>query len=88
MLPPPSPSWTCLALSDALLPPSPQVDVSRPGLDLLGRDVLLLGRLLATLAAFSEHAAGSAAATPLACATLELLRSPQVGDSSLIVWRC
>ncbi len=45
---------------------------------MLGRDTLLLGRVLATLATFSEHASGTAAATPLASATLELVRSDQV----------
>ena len=48
------------------------------GVDLLGRDHVVLGRLLAVLGGFAEAAAGSTAAPPLANATLELLRSPQV----------
>ncbi len=58
------------------------MDASCPGLDLLGRDTLLLGRLLATLAAFSEHASGTAVALPLANATLELLSSCQVHSNA------
>lgn len=49
------------------------------GVDLLGRDHALLGRVLAALAGFAEAAAGSTAVTPLAGATLELIRAPQVG---------
>ncbi|GLC37986.1 hypothetical protein PLESTB_000449000 [Pleodorina starrii] len=55
-----------------------EVDRVKHGVDLLGRDHMLLGRLLATLATFAEAAAGSGAMTPLANATLELIRSPQV----------
>ncbi|KAG2494834.1 hypothetical protein HYH03_007074 [Edaphochlamys debaryana] len=55
-----------------------EVDVVKHGVDLLGRDAPLLGRLLGTLAAFAEAAAGSGALPPLAGATLELLRAEQV----------
>ncbi|GIL86739.1 hypothetical protein Vretifemale_14985 [Volvox reticuliferus] len=51
-----------------------EVDRVKHGVDLLGRDHQLLGRLLTTLAAFAEAAAGSAALPPLASATLELIR--------------
>eukprot|EP00955_Chlamydomonas_euryale_P042832 352427-Chlamydomonas_euryale.AAC.5 len=41
------------------------------------KEPLLLGRVLATLGSFSEHAAGSPQAAQLAGATMELLRSYQ-----------
>ena len=69
---------TFKCISTLTAPSWVEVDAAHPGLDLLGRDTTLLGKLLATLAAFSEYASGSLASTPLACATLELLRSPQV----------
>jgi len=50
----------------------------RHGVDLFGRDALLLGRVLATLGTFAECAAGSAAALPLVAAVLELLMAPRV----------
>ncbi|GAX82969.1 hypothetical protein CEUSTIGMA_g10396.t1 [Chlamydomonas eustigma] len=55
-----------------------QVDSSRPGMDLLHRDALLLGRLLATLASFSEFVANAPVALGLASACMELLKSPDV----------
>ncbi|KAG2442491.1 hypothetical protein HXX76_002577 [Chlamydomonas incerta] len=57
-----------------------EVDRVKHGVDLLGRDHMVLGRLLAVLGGFAEAAAGSPAAPPLANATLELLRSPQVHE--------
>lgn len=51
----------------------------RHGVDPMGRDALLLGRAVSTLAGFSEYCAGTSAAVPLASAVLDLLRSPQVG---------
>ncbi len=59
-----------------------QVDVAKHGVDLFGRDCLVLGRLLATLAGFAECASGTPASVPLASATMELLRAPQVRSSS------
>ncbi|GLI69267.1 hypothetical protein VaNZ11_013803, partial [Volvox africanus] len=55
-----------------------EVDRVKHGVDLLGRDHQLLGRLLTTLANFAEAAGGSTALPPLASATLELIRAPQV----------
>ncbi|EFJ42875.1 hypothetical protein VOLCADRAFT_97060 [Volvox carteri f. nagariensis] len=55
-----------------------EVDKVKHGVDLLGRDHQLLGRVLTTLATFAEAAAGSTAMTSLARATLELIRAPQV----------
>jgi len=48
------------------------------GVDLFGRDALLLGRLLATLGAFAECAAPAPAAAGVAAAVLELLAAPGV----------
>ncbi len=53
------------------------ITVRRHGVDLLGRDSLVLGRMLATLGSFSQAAAASPAAPALAAATLELLKAPQ-----------
>jgi len=48
------------------------------GVDLFGRDALLLGRLLATLGAFAEAAAPAPAGAGVAAAVLELLAAPGV----------
>ncbi len=56
-------------------------DERRQGVDLFGRDAFLLGRLLATLAAFLEEAGGSAEAGALGAAVLELVRGAGVHDS-------
>jgi hypothetical protein len=67
--------------------PAPgQVDRVKHGVDLLGRDHLVLGHLLTTLAAFTEAAAGTHSLPALANATLELLRAPQVGTDGWSGW--
>lgn len=53
-------------------------DAPRHGVDLFGRDSLLLGRLLATLGRFVVAAAPAPVTAQLASATIELLRAPQV----------
>lgn len=50
----------------------------RHGVDMFGRDALVLGRVLTTLGTFTECAARSPAALPLVAAVLELLAAPQV----------
>lgn len=55
-----------------------ECDVVKHGVDLFGRDCLVLGRLVSSLAAFMECTAGTPTSVPLASATLELLRSPAV----------
>lgn len=80
-----APYHNCFLALLAICPPPPflvvsQVDRVKHGVDLLGRDHALLGRVLAALAGFAEAAAGSPAVTPLAGATLELIRAPQVGQ--------
>jgi hypothetical protein len=55
-----------------------QCDVRKHGIDLFGRDSLLLGRLLTVLGAFVEAAAATPAVVPLAAGLLELLKSEQV----------
>jgi hypothetical protein len=56
-----------------------QVDKVRHGVNLLGRDTLVLSRVVATLGTFVECSAGSEAALPVARAVLELIASPEVG---------
>ncbi len=58
-----------------------ECDVRRHGVDLFGRDGLLLGRLLTTLSTFAECVAQTHTAIPLAAGTLELVRAPQVSAS-------
>ena len=53
-------------------------DAPRHGVDLFGRDALLLGRLLATLGRFVAAAAPAPVTAELAAATIEMLRMPQV----------
>ncbi|KAL4458913.1 hypothetical protein ABPG75_013778 [Micractinium tetrahymenae] len=53
-------------------------DEPQHGIDLLGRDSFLLGKLLVTLGAFLEASAQSAEAATLAAATLELMRCGRV----------
>ena len=48
------------------------------GVDLFGRDSLMLGRLLSCLGVFAEAAAGTPASLPLSSGILELLRAPAV----------
>lgn len=55
-----------------------QCDVRQQGIDLFGRDSLLLGRLLTVLGSFVEAAAETPAAVPLCAALLELLKAPEV----------
>ncbi|KAL6757602.1 hypothetical protein V8C86DRAFT_3135239 [Haematococcus lacustris] len=55
-----------------------RVDRVSHGVDLLGRDALLLCRLLAALGCFAECASEGPAAGPLAAVLLELLAAPQV----------
>jgi len=62
--------WTSMLLQ--------QCDVRKHGIDLFGRDSLLLGRLLTVLGAFVEAAAATPAVVPLAAGLLELLKSEQV----------
>lgn len=57
-------------------------DAARHGVDLFGRDSLLLGRLLATLGRFVVAAAPAPVTTHLASATIELLRTQQVPEYS------
>lgn len=47
-------------------------------MDLLGRDTLLLSRILAALGSFAECVSRSSAALPLGAAVLGLLRAPSV----------
>lgn len=56
-------------------------DTRGHGVDLFGRDALLLGRLLTVLATFVEAAGATPAALPLAAGLLELLRAPGVSAS-------
>ncbi|PSC76828.1 telomere length regulation TEL2-like protein [Micractinium conductrix] len=53
-------------------------DEPQHGIDLLGRDHFLLGKLLVTLGAFMEASAQSSEAATLAAATLELMRIGRV----------
>eukprot|EP00983_Pelagomonas_calceolata_P055027 1143942-Pelagomonas_calceolata.AAC.8 len=53
------------------------VDVKRHGVDLFGRDALVLGRVVSTLGTFAECATGSDSAVPLVSAIMELLMAPQ-----------
>jgi telomere length regulation protein len=62
--------WASLLLQEC--------DVRKHGVDLFGRDSLLLGRLLTVLGAFVEAAAATPAALPLSAGLLELLKAPQV----------
>ena len=55
-------------------------EAPRHGVDLFGRDSLLLGRLLATLGRFVVAAAPASVTAQLASATIELLRAPQVSS--------
>lgn len=55
-----------------------QCDVKQQGIDLFGRDSLLLGRLLTVLGAFVEAAAETPAAMPLCVGLLELLKAQEV----------
>lgn len=57
-------------------------DAARHGVDLFGRDSLLLGRLLATLGRFVVAAAPAPVTAHLASATIELLRTQQVPEYS------
>ena len=64
-------------------------DQPRHGVDLFGRDALLLGRLLATLGTFMECAKDAPPAAPLAAGLLELLRAPEVhAHAEAYVRRC
>ncbi len=66
-----------------------ECDVERHGVDLLGRDAAVLGRLLTTLAAFAECAGPCLPGAQVAAATLELVRAPAVhGSPSPFVRRC
>ncbi|KAK9804941.1 hypothetical protein WJX73_001262 [Symbiochloris irregularis] len=56
-----------------------ECDVEKQGVDLMGRDSLLLGRLLITLGTFVEAAAPAPVSMQLAAAVLELLSSAPVG---------
>lgn len=62
--------WTSMLLRDC--------DVNHHGIDLFGRDSLLLGRLLTVLGSFVEAAAATPAAVPLAAGLLEVLRANEV----------
>jgi telomere length regulation protein len=62
--------WASLLLQEC--------DVRKHGVDLFGRDSLLLGRLLTVLGAFVEAAAATPAALPLSAGLLELVKAPQV----------
>lgn len=55
-----------------------QCDVKHHGIDLFGRDSLLLGRLLTVLGAFVEASAETPAALPLCAGLLELLKAKEV----------
>lgn len=55
-----------------------QCDVKQQGVDLFGRDSLLLGRLLTVLGSFVEAAAETPAAVPLCAGLLELLKAQDV----------
>jgi telomere length regulation protein len=55
-----------------------QCDVKQQGVDLFGRDSLLLGRLLTVLGTFVEAAAETPAAVPLCAGLLELLKAKEV----------
>jgi telomere length regulation protein len=55
-----------------------QCDVKQQGVDLFGRDSLLLGRLLTVLGSFVEAAAETPAAVPLCAGLLELLKAQEV----------
>eukprot|EP00775_Hariotina_reticulata_P002036 gene2036-2358_t len=66
-----------------------ECDVRKHGIDLFGRDSLLLGRLLTVLGAFVEAAAATPAVVPLAAGLLELLKAEQVsGHLEVYVRRC
>eukprot|EP00878_Enallax_costatus_P045926 GHUV01055464.1.p1 GENE.GHUV01055464.1~~GHUV01055464.1.p1 ORF type:complete len:126 (-),score=46.63 GHUV01055464.1:483-860(-) len=62
--------WTSMLLRDC--------DIKHHGIDLFGRDSLLLGRLLTVLGSFVEAAAATPAAVPLAAGLLEVLRANEV----------
>ncbi|WIA12879.1 hypothetical protein OEZ85_006500 [Tetradesmus obliquus] len=65
-----------------------ECDVRKHGVDLFGRDSLLLGRLLTVLGAFVEAAAATPAALPLSAGLLELVKAPQVsGHKEVFVRR-
>jgi telomere length regulation protein len=53
-------------------------DEAGHGVDMFGRDSLLLGRLLNCLGVFAESAAGTPASLPLSSGVLELLKAPAV----------
>ena len=66
-----------------------ECDVERHGVDLLGRDAAVLGRLLTCLATFAEAAGPCLPGAQVAAATLELVRAPAVHASpSPFVRRC
>jgi telomere length regulation protein len=57
-----------------------QCDVKQQGVDLFGRDSVLLGRLLTVLGSFVEAAAETPAAVPLCAGLLELLKAGEVSS--------
>jgi hypothetical protein len=57
-----------------------QCDVKQQGIDLFGRDSVLLGRLLTVLGSFVEAAAETPAAVPLCAGLLELLKAGDVSS--------
>lgn len=64
-----------------------QCDVKQQGVDLFGRDSLLLGRLLTVLGTFVEAAAETPAAVPLCAGLLELLKAKEVsGHKEVCGW--
>eukprot|EP00879_Flechtneria_rotunda_P019452 GHRR01020431.1.p1 GENE.GHRR01020431.1~~GHRR01020431.1.p1 ORF type:complete len:328 (+),score=126.87 GHRR01020431.1:473-1456(+) len=73
--------WTTLLLKEC--------DVRHHGIDLFGRDSLLLGRLLTVLGTFVEAAAATPAAVPLSVGLLEMLKAQQVSEhNEVFVRRC
>ncbi|KAF8067273.1 Telo2 [Scenedesmus sp. PABB004] len=65
-----------------------ECDVRHHGIDLFGRDALLLGRLLTVLGTFVEAAGETPAAVPLAAGLLEVLRAGEVsGHKEVFVRR-
>lgn len=62
--------WASLLLKEC--------DMRKHGIDLFGRDSLLLGRLLTVLGTFVECTAATPAVMPLSAGLLEVLRAPQV----------
>lgn len=73
LFPPVAIKWAAALLRDA--------DIQMHGIDLLGRDHFLLGKLLLTLGSFLEFSRHSLEAIPLSAAVLQIIKSPKVHDS-------